>query len=142
MEGICWINPGRHRAKWLPSGQRQVVETRKNGAQVSADQASLTYVTDSEPGIRRLRAGQGFSYRSPDGRTVNRAALARIKSLAIPPAWQQVWICPRPSGHLQAVGTDPAGRREYLYHEEFRRPQETVKHEQVPDVSERVAAVG
>ena len=81
----------------------------------------------AQPGLTRRRHGQGFAYLDADGRTVrDREILTRVKALAIPPAWQDVWICPHANGHLQAVGTDAAGRRQYLYHADWntRRSQE------------------
>src|SRR4051794_17361481 len=83
----------------------------ENGAQASALRASLNYVSDTEPGIRRLRSGKGFSYRGPDGRALDRDALVRIKALAIPPAWTDVWISPDADGHIQATGRDQRGRK-------------------------------
>jgi DNA topoisomerase IB len=72
----------------------------------------------SGPGITRRRSGKGFTYRDPDGRRLDDAdTLARIKDLVIPPAWRKVWISPYANGHIQAVGTDAAGRRQYLYHQ-------------------------
>ena len=85
----------------------------------------------SSPGIRRRRAGRGFTYHDWEGRRVtDPEVLARIKALAIPPAWQDVWICPWPYGHIQAVGTDAAGRRQYRYHDAWRtrRDQEKFDH--------------
>ena len=77
---------------------------------VSARMAGLRYVIDEGPGIGRRRAGKGFSYPGPDGRPMrDRETLRRIKALAIPPAWTEVWICPSPSGHLQATGRDARG---------------------------------
>ena len=74
----------------------------------------------AEPGLRRVRRGRGFSYQDTDGRAVtDPATLARIEDLVIPPAWKNVWICPHPNGHIQAVGTDVAGRRQYLYHQRW-----------------------
>jgi DNA topoisomerase I len=82
----------------------------------------------SGPGIARRRHGRGFSYTDPSGRPVrDPEALARIRALAIPPAWRDVWICPLPQGHLQAVGTDAAGRRQYLYHERWRARRDQAK---------------
>ena len=79
--------------------------------------AGLRYSTDRRPGITRRRAGRGFSYRDPDGSLVrDPETLARIRSLAIPPAWSEVWICPSPLGHLQAGGRDARGRKQYRYH--------------------------
>ncbi len=72
-------------------------------------------------GIGRRRRGKGFSYAWPDGTSVTDAeVLQRIRDLAIPPAWEDVWICPWANGHLQATGTDSAGRRQYLYHPRWR----------------------
>ncbi|MHC3467267.1 DNA topoisomerase IB [Streptomyces sp. 7R007] len=88
------------------------------------------------PGFRRIRCGRGFRYRDETGAPLkDPAQLARIRALTIPPAWRDVWICPWPNGHLQAVGTDDAGRRQYLYHEEFRARQEQAKHEHVREVA-------
>jgi DNA topoisomerase-1 len=91
----------------------------------------LRRVDCSGPGISRRRAGRGFVYVSQDGqRITDEETLARIRALAIPPAWQEVWICPAPTGHIQAVGTDAAGRRQYRYHDEWRarRDQEKFDH--------------
>lgn len=95
---------------------------------------SLRYVTDRTAGITRHRrrrrdGGSVFSYRHPDGSPVRDAAtLQRIRSLAIPPAYEQVWICPHPRGHLQATGRDARGRKQYRYHPEWREDQEAGKH--------------
>lgn len=76
----------------------------------------------SGAGIERRRQGRGFSYRDADGRTVKDGeTLDRVRELAIPPAWEEVWICPDPLGHLQATGIDEAGRKQYLYHERWQR---------------------
>ncbi|CAM5306102.1 DNA topoisomerase IB [Streptomyces fumanus] len=88
------------------------------------------------PGYRRVRHGRGFRYLDQHGEPLtDPGQLARIKALTIPPAWRDVWICPWPNGHLQAVGTDDAGRRQYLYHEEFRAQQDQAKHEHVREVA-------
>ncbi|MEU8138287.1 DNA topoisomerase IB [Streptodolium elevatio] len=88
------------------------------------------------PGYGRVRSGRGFRYVDRHGRTLDDAdEKARIKALAIPPAWTDVWVCPFPNGHIQAVGFDAAGRRQYLYHPEFRRRQEQSKHEHVAEVA-------
>jgi DNA topoisomerase-1 len=84
----------------------------------------------SRPGFTRRRRGRGFEYRGPDGaRLTDEEALARIRALAIPPAWEDVWICMDPWGHLQALGTDAAGRKQYLYHERWRTRRDQVKFE-------------
>jgi DNA topoisomerase IB len=84
------------------------------------------------PGIRRRRHGRGFRYLGPDGAPLADAeALARIKALVIPPAWEDVWICPEPGGHIQAVGTDAAGRRQYRYHDLWRELRDREKFDHV-----------
>ncbi|SFB06331.1 DNA topoisomerase IB [Amycolatopsis marina] len=84
------------------------------------------------PGIRRQRCGRGFRYFAPDGSPLtDEETLGRIRHLVIPPAWREVWICPQPGGHIQAIGTDDAGRRQYLYHEKWRERRETEKHQRV-----------
>ncbi|AQX15120.1 DNA topoisomerase [Tessaracoccus lapidicaptus] len=87
------------------------------------------------PGLTRRRHGKGFSYRDADGRPVPPDDVERIRSLAIPPAWTDVWICPHPNGHLQAVGTDDAGRRQYLYHPEWRRRRDRSKFDRVAEAA-------
>lgn len=87
------------------------------------------------PGWRRVRHGRGFRYLDAEGRPLPERERARVKALVIPPAWQDVWVCPWPNGHIQAVGTDAAGRRQYLYHPEFRARQEKAKHAHVRKVA-------
>ena len=83
-------------------------------------------------GIVRVGAGRGFSYRDADGERIeDEETLARIRELAIPPAWKEVWICPDPLGHLQATGVDEAGRKQYLYHERWQQRQAQRKFETV-----------
>ena len=79
----------------------------------------LVYVSDWTPGITRRRRGRGFSYHDPAGRPVTTAERARIAALAVPPAYEDVWICPSPRGHLQVTGLDQAGRKQYRYHPEW-----------------------
>ncbi len=96
--------------------------------------AALTYITDSEPGICRVRRGAGFAYLDDDGRKVKEAAtLERIRSLAIPPAWEKVWICPSPTGHLQATGRDAKGRKQYRYHPSWNEKQGEDKFSRLAD---------
>jgi DNA topoisomerase IB len=83
------------------------------------------------PGIRRIRSGRSFRYLDADGKTILPEDLARIKELVIPPAWKEVWICPWPNGHIQAVGFDAAGRRQYLYHPRWREKRDKAKHDHV-----------
>jgi DNA topoisomerase-1 len=97
--------------------------------QVSAKAAGLRYVTDTRPGIRRQRAGKGFTYLNVDGtRLLDPQELQRIKSLGIPPAWTKVWICPLPHGHLQATGYDAKGRKQYRYHPRWRDVRDETKY--------------
>jgi DNA topoisomerase-1 len=99
-------------------------------------------------GLRRQRSGRGFRYLDDQGAPVRDAdTVTRVRQLAIPPAWRDVWICPHPNGHIQAVGTDDAGRRQYLYHTEWRRVRDEQKHNRVlrlaarlPDLRRAVAA--
>ena len=94
----------------------------------SAQAAGLRYVSDTQPGIRRKRAGKGFAYVGPDGKTIRDAKeLARIRSLAIPPAYTDVWICPSPNGHIQATGRDARGRKQYRYHPKWREVRDETK---------------
>lgn len=95
----------------------------------------------SGPGFTRVRAGRGFSYRDRHGRTVREPAVrARLDALAIPPAWTDVWICEAANGHLQAVGTDAAGRRQYLYHPQWREDRDRAKHDRMIDIARRLPA--
>jgi len=92
----------------------------------SAAAAGLRHVSDAAPGISRRRAGRGFTYTGPDGKTVrDRATLARIRALAIPPAWTEVWIAADPKGHIQATGRDARRRKQYRYHPSWHE----VRHE-------------
>lgn len=89
-------------------------------AEACAAAAGLVYVDVDEPGIRRIRRGKGFTYQAATGRAVSRQVRARIDALVIPPAWNEVWISADPDGHIQAVGADDRGRKQYLYHERWR----------------------
>lgn len=97
--------------------------------EAAARAAQLRYVSDMAPGIRRRKAGSGFSYVRPDGRRVADAAtLGRIRALVIPPAWKDVWICPDSSGHVQATGRDARGRKQYRYHSRWREVRDETKY--------------
>src|SRR5712692_10241698 len=114
----------------------------------SARAAGLRYVSDLTPGIRRTRAGKGFRYTGSDGHPIRDAeSLGRIKRLAIPPAWTDVWICPDPRGHLQATGRDARGRKQYRYHPRWREVRDEVKYgrliafaQALPRIRRRTAA--
>jgi DNA topoisomerase IB len=94
------------------------------------------------PGLTRRRRGRGFSYGDVDGSPLrDTETLERIRELAIPPAWKDVWISPWPNGHIQAVGTDDAGRRQYRYHDAWRIRRDRQKHERVLELAQRLPAV-
>lgn len=93
------------------------------------------------PGYSRRRRGRGFSYYDEHGAPItDPETLRRIRALAVPPAWRDVWICAQPGGHIQAVGTDDAGRRQYLYHLEWRRRRDAAKHDRVLRLGRRLPA--
>jgi DNA topoisomerase I len=98
----------------------------------AARSAGLRYATDERSGYTRRRSGRGFSYRDTNGRPIkDRHTIERIRALAIPPAWTDVWICPWPNGHLQATGRDAAGRKQYRYHARWRARRTDDKYERM-----------
>src|SRR4051794_26364738 len=95
----------------------------------SAKVAGLRHVSDTKPGFRRKRAGKGFVYLDLESRPIREPdELARIKALAIPPAWTDVWIAPTPQGHIQATGRDDRGRKQYRYHPRWRSVRDETKY--------------
>src|SRR5690349_23752421 len=89
----------------------------------------LRYVTDDEPGFRRRRAGRSFRYFDENGARLHEAfELQRVRALAIPPAWTDVWICPSANGHIQATGRDARGRKQYRYHPRWRMVRDETKY--------------
>jgi DNA topoisomerase-1 len=108
----------------------------------TARAAGLRYVNDSKPGIRRERDGEHFRYLGTDGNPVSdEATLARIKSLAIPPAWTDVWICAQANGHLQATGRDAKARKQYRYHPKWRNVRDEVKYERMIKFGQALPAI-
>ncbi|KPJ97182.1 MAG: DNA topoisomerase I [Gemmatimonas sp. SG8_28] len=108
----------------------------------TARAAGLYYVTDAEPGIRRRRSGRGFRYLGPDGETIRETeVLARIRSLVIPPAWTDVWICTRENGHIQATGRDARGRKQYRYHARYRAHRDETKFDRMLAFSEVLPSI-
>ncbi|MGY1624742.1 DNA topoisomerase IB [Geodermatophilus sp. SYSU D00965] len=93
------------------------------------------------PGYRRRRAGRGFAYYDTDGSLIRDDRLDRIRALAIPPAWRDVWICPWPNGHIQATGVDAAGRKQYRYHDAWRARRDAEKHERVLEIAHQLPDV-
>ncbi len=114
-----------------------IVEARE-----AAEEAGLRYVSDDQPGITRRRSGSGFAYHSAKGDVVrDRAVLARIRSLAVPPAWTEVWICPRANGHIQATGRDQRGRKQYRYHPRWREVRDAAKYERMVDFARALPGI-
>lgn len=103
--------------------------------------AGLTYVTDDTPGISRRRAGKGFTYRTARGAVRDKTTLERIRALAIPPAWRDVWISASENGHLQATGRDARGRKQHRYHPRFREHQESAKFDRLADFAKALPAI-
>ena len=108
----------------------------------SAKEAGLRYVLDTDPGIRRLRAGKGFYYIGPDNKRItDEQTLRRIRSLAIPPAWTDVWICPIAQGHLQATGRDARKRKQYRYHPRWKDTRDSTKFDRMIAFGEAMPAI-
>src|SRR5262245_30126616 len=94
--------------------------------------AGLSYVSDESPGIRRVRHGRGFNYVEHRGKPVrSKNTMCRIRALAIPPAWNDVWICPNRQGHIQAVGRDQRGRKQYRYHDDWVATRDEAKFDRL-----------
>jgi DNA topoisomerase-1 len=108
----------------------------------AAKAAGLRYVNDNKPGIRREREGDGFRYLDAKGAPLDdEDSLKRIKALAIPPAWTEVWICPLVNGHLQATGRDAKGRKQYRYHARWREVRDEVKYERMIKFGQALPAI-
>jgi len=114
----------------MPVAERRPRMTLEpNDPMASAEEAGLRYITDAMPGIRRRRAGRGFSYIGPDGeRITDENRLNEIRALAIPPAWSDVWISPLRRGHIQATGRDARSRKQYRYHRRWREIRDEAKY--------------
>jgi DNA topoisomerase-1 len=111
-------------------------------AREAARDAGLRYVSDQAPGIRRRRLGEHFTYVDPDGEPLrDEATLARLRALAVPPAWSDVWICPHPNGHIQATGRDARGRKQYRYHGRWRAVRDEDKYEKILDFARALPKV-
>jgi DNA topoisomerase I len=102
----------------------------------------LRRIDCSGPGLRRMRRGRGFQYLEEDGTPIDEEeVLERIRALAIPPAWKEVWICPHPRGHIQATGFDDAGRKQYLYHQQWRENRDREKFDEMLDFARALPAL-
>jgi DNA topoisomerase I len=109
---------------------------------LTARQASLRYVCCADAGIRRVKRGKGFVYFTPDGKRLRDAAeLQRIRSLALPPAWTDVWICPDPHGHLQATGFDAKGRKQYRYDTRWRVARDATKYDDLREFAGKLPSL-
>jgi DNA topoisomerase-1 len=134
-------------ASWRPKKEKPLPVTPPIEPDKAAKAASLKYVSDQTPGIRRKKTGTGFNYVGPGGKPIrDEATLRRIKALAIPPAWTEVWICPDSDSHLQATGYDARGRKQYRYHNRFREVREQTKYSKMiafaqalPKIRQRVS---
>ena len=108
----------------------------------SAKAAHCKYVDDSIPGLLRVRSGKGFRFVTPEGGQLrDKKELARIRALVIPPAWTDVWICPHADGHIQAIGRDKRGRKQYRYHSRFREIREETKYERTLQFADALPAI-
>jgi DNA topoisomerase I len=108
----------------------------------AARSAGLRYVSDRRPGIRRQMGTLGFKYIAPNGRTIrDKAEITRINTLAVPPAWTDVWICPDARGHIQATGRDAKGRKQYRYHAEWRELREETKYDRMLSFANALPAI-
>jgi DNA topoisomerase-1 len=112
------------------NGGSGVIEQNRAAARASG----LKYVSDEMQGLTRVSTGRGVRYARPDGSPVrDPTMLKRIERLVIPPAWREVWICPDPRGHIQVVGRDERGRKQYLYHERWREARDRAKYNRLVD---------
>lgn len=109
---------------------------------LTAKAAGLRYVSDAKPGLTRHRTGKNFSYRTPEGAVCrDKATLARIKAMVLPPAWTNVWICPDASGHLQATGLDAKGRKQYRYHADWNALRNQTKYYRLSRFAEALPGI-
>lgn len=131
----------------VESPKTEASSTTEAEAREAARAEGLRYSTDSGPGIRRVRRGKSFAYRDASGKAVtDESVLLRIRKLAIPPAYENVWICPHANGHLQATGRDARGRKQYRYHPQWRQTRDATKFDRMlefghalPRIRRRVA---
>jgi DNA topoisomerase I len=109
--------------------------------QISAGDGRLRYMSDRRPGLQRKRRGTGFRYVTADGKPASRAEARRIRELTIPPAWDQVWICPYPNGHLQVTGRDAKGRKQYLYHPQWHAIRKKTKFHRLTEFGQALPKI-
>jgi DNA topoisomerase-1 len=147
VERVQAISAGRVRAvsrrlqRLLAEDRPAVIAGPQDPAQ-AAHAARLTYVSDGDAGIGRYKAGRGFRYVRAGGREVkDRAVLQRIRGLAIPPAWTEVWICPDRDGHIQATGRDARGRKQYRYHQRWREVRDRTKFGRMIELAQHLPRI-
>src|SRR6478609_7248254 len=121
----------------------KIAKKSTNPAHVEADkEAGLAYVSDESPGISRIKKRKNFIYKSPNGKTIDDfETLVRIRALAIPPAWTNVWICPNPRGHIQATGRDARGRKQHRYHARWRSRRDESKFDRMVRFARALPAI-
>ena len=118
--------------KAFPVDEQRKIALALDPSAATAEDAGLKFVSDAAPGISRTKRTKLFRYTGPDGRLIrDPATLARILALAIPPAWTDVWICPRADGHIQATGRDARGRKQYRYHADWQRVRDEAKYDRL-----------
>src|SRR4029077_14076301 len=124
------------------SGNGKVSEVASDECIATAAEAGLRYVTDNSPGYGRKANGEHFKYLDTHGKPIrDEERLLRIKRLAIPPAWTDVWICPSPSGHIQATGRDARRRKQYRYHERWRELRDENKFDRLADFAKALPKI-
>lgn len=120
----------------------EALECLEDDPQEVAESSGLRYVSDDQPGITRRRHGQGFTYLDRNGETIrDRKLRDRLKALAIPPAWTEVWICPSANGHIQATGRDDRNRKQYIYHPRWREVRDAHKFDRLADFAETLPLI-
>jgi DNA topoisomerase I len=125
----------------LPKLTARHLRAMKKDPERSAEVMDLRYVNDRAPGIQRRKHGENFRYRYKDAPVTDADTLQRIRSLAIPPAWTDVWICPQPNGHLQATGKDARGRKQYRYHPRWSAVRSHTKFHHTLEFGERLPVI-
>lgn len=126
----------------MVTATRRIVTLRQAPAPAVARAAGLRYVSDAGPGISRVRTSSGFTYVDPNGELIlDEQELRRISALAIPPAWEDVWISPHANGHLQATGRDARGRKQYRYHPRWRELRDAVKFDRLIDFARALPSI-
>src|SRR5436189_924137 len=124
------------------AGNRNGTEVASDEAVAAAEEAGLVYVSDERPGYRRRLNGKDFKYLDTEGKRIrDEQRVLRIKRLAIPPAWTEVWICPSPRGHIQATGRDARRRKQYRYHERWREIRDENKFARLADFAEALPKI-